>query len=424
MNWFLLILAVVLAIALTGLAWRQAVLRGRLKRYTSRLRPVEDGEKPVSELPEDVPGLVELSNAVRTLALALQAHTSAVDAERARLAAVLERMTDGVLIAGPDGQIQFANPAAERLFEFRQAEGCRVVEVLHQYQLVEAWQRSRETGETQEESVELPDHRRFLQLVVLPDRQTGGSLLLVQDLTRVHKLETVRRDFVSNVSHELRTPLASLKALTETLRDGALDDPKAAPHFLASIEKEVDAMTQMVTELLELARIESGQVPLDLKAVPAAALLLSAADRMRAQTERAGLTLRIEAVNDLPDVLADLPRLEQVLVNLIHNAIKFTRPGGEVILAAQPEAGFVRFSVCDNGAGIPASELERIFERFYKASRARSGSGTGLGLSISRHLVEAHGGKIRAESKEGQGSTFYFTIPTATKPAPDLIDAV
>jgi two-component system, OmpR family, phosphate regulon sensor histidine kinase PhoR len=423
MNWFLLILAVVLAIALTGLIWRQVVQRGRLKRYTARLRRVEDDEKPVSELPEDVPGLVELSNAVKTLTQVLQERTSAVDTERARLAAVLERMTDGVLIADPNGQIQFANPAAERLFEFKQTDGCRVVEVLHQYQLGEAWQRSRETGETQEESIELPGHRRFLQLVVLPDRQTGGSLLLVQDLTRVHKLETVRRDFVSNVSHELRTPLASLKALTETLRDGALEDPKAAPHFLASIETEVDAMTQMVTELLELARIESGQVPLDLKAVPAATLMLAAADRMRAQTERAGLTLRTEAGNDLPDVLADLPRLEQVLVNLIHNAIKFTRPGGEVVLAAQPEAGFVRFSVCDNGAGIPASELERIFERFYKANRARSGGGTGLGLSISRHLVEAHGGKIWVESKEGQGSTFYFTVPIATKPAHDLIDA-
>jgi two-component system, OmpR family, phosphate regulon sensor histidine kinase PhoR len=424
MNWFLLILTVVLAIALTGLTWRQAVQRGRLKRYITLLRPVEDGEKPVSELPEDVSGLVELSNAVKTLTLALQERTSAVETERVRLAAVLERMTDGVLIADPNGQIQFANPAAGRLFDTKQAVGSRVVEVLHQYQLVEAWQRSRETGETQEESIELPDHRRFLQLVVLPDRKTGGSLLLVQDLTRVHKLETVRRDFVSNVSHELRTPLASLKALTETLRDGAMEDPKAASHFLASIETEVDAMTQMVTELLELARIESGQVPLDLKAVPAATLLLSAADRMRAQAERAGLTLRIEAVGELPDVLADLPRLEQVLVNLIHNAIKFTRPGGDVILAAQTEEGLVRFSVCDNGAGIPASELERIFERFYKASRARSGSGTGLGLSISRHLVEAHGGKIRAESKEGQGSTFYFTIPIATKPAPEAVETL
>jgi two-component system, OmpR family, phosphate regulon sensor histidine kinase PhoR len=411
MNWFLLLLAIILAIALTWLGVSHFILRRSLQRYTALLHSVADGEKNVSDLPEDLPALEDYSNAVKTMALALRVRTSVVDAERARLAAVLDRMTDGVLIADSGGQIQFANPAVEHLFETNQAVGRRVVEVLRQHQLVEAWLRSRETGEAQEESVELPTLRRFLQLIVLPDRQTGGSLLLVQDLTRVRRLETVRRDFISNVSHELRTPLASLKALTETLRDGALEDPKAAPRFLGRIETEVDALTQMATELLELSRIESGQVPLQRKAVPAASLLLSAAERMRAQAERAGLVLRLDPAQDMTEVSADPPRLEQVLVNLIHNAVKFTPPGGEVILAAQTESEFVRFSVRDTGVGIPAEDLERIFERFYKADRARSGGGTGLGLSISRHLVEAHGGRIWAESTEGEGSTFYFTIP-------------
>jgi two-component system phosphate regulon sensor histidine kinase PhoR len=413
MNWLSFIPAVILAITLAWLGWRYFVLRRSLNRYEAMLHAVADAEKTVSDLPEDLPALEEFSNTVKTLALALSVRTSVVEAERARLAAVLERMTDGVLIADSEGRIQFANPAAERLFETGQAVGRRVVEVLRQYQLVEAWQRSRETGEAQEESVEIPARRRFLQLVVLPDRQTGGSLLVVQDLTRVRRLETVRRDFISNVSHELRTPLASLKALTETLRDGALEDPKAASRFLGRIETEVDALTQMATEVLELSRIESGQVPLELKAVPAASLLISATERMRAQAERAGLALRMGADQDMTEVRADPPRLEQVLVNLIHNAVKFTRPGGQVVLAAQAESDFVRFSVSDTGAGIPAEELERIFERFYKADRARSGGGTGLGLSISRHLVEAHGGRIWAESTEGQGSTFYFTIPIA-----------
>jgi len=411
MNWFLLFLAVILAIALAWLGVSHFLLRRSLQRYAALLHSVADGEKNVSDLPEDLPALEDYSNAVKTMALALRVRTSVVDVERARLAAVLDRMTDGVLIADSSGQIQFANPAVEHLFETKQAVGRRVVEVLRQHQLVEAWLRSRETGEAQEESVELPARRRFLQLVVLPDYQTGGSLLLVQDLTRVRRLETVRRDFISNLSHELRTPLASLKALTETLRDGALEDPKAAPHFLERIETEVDALTQMATELLELSRIESGQVPLQRKAVPAAALLLSAAERMRAQAERAGLVLRLDPAQDMTEVSVDSPRLEQVLVNLIHNAVKFTPPGGEVALAAQTEAEFVRFSVRDTGVGIPADDLERIFERFFKADRARSGGGTGLGLSISRHLVEAHGGRIWAESTEGQGSTFYFTIP-------------
>jgi two-component system phosphate regulon sensor histidine kinase PhoR len=413
MNGFLLVLAVVLALVGFWFGWHYFVLRGRLKRYVATLRSVANGEESVSHLPEDVPALEDLSNIVGTLATGLQARTTQVDAERVRLAAVLDRMTDGVLIADTFGQIQFANPAAERLFETKNAVGRRVVEVLHAYQLVEAWQRGLETGEAQEESIELPTRRRFLQLVVLPDRRTGGGLLLAQDLTRVRRLETVRRDFISNVSHELRTPLASLKALTETLRDGALEDPGAAMRFLGRIETEVDALTQMATELLELSRIESGQVPLELKSVPAAALLLSAAERMRAQAERAGLILRIDAAQDSTEVRADPPRLEQVLVNLIHNAVKFSRPGGEVVLAAHTESDFVRFSVRDYGAGIPAEDLERIFERFFKADRARSGGGTGLGLSIARHIVEMHGGKIWAESQQGQGSMFLFTIPKA-----------
>ena len=414
MNYYLLSALIVLIIAIGGLAIIYSSLRRRLARYNRTVRRISEDELPVSGLPEDEKGLEDLSNAVKTLAIRQQVRYSSLDAERARLAAVLDRMTDGVLITDAAGRVQFANPAAESLFGVDHAIGHTLVEVVRQHKLVETWQRGRETGQPQEESVELPTGHQFLQLVVLPDQQTGGSLLLVQNLTRVRRLETVRRDFISNVSHELRTPLASLKALTETLRDGALDDPKAAHRFLGRMETEVDALTQMAQELLDLTRIESGQVPLELKAVPAAGLLSLAADRMRAQAERAGLVIRLGTPQDITEVWADPSRLEQVLVNLIHNAVKFTRPGGEVVLLAQIEGEVVRFAVKDTGVGIPADDLERIFERFYKADRARSGGGTGLGLSISRHIIEAHGGRIWVESEEGRGSTFYFTIPVAS----------
>lgn len=264
----------------------------------------------------------------------------------------------------------------------------------------------------QSESVELPTRHQYLQLVVIPDQHSSGSLLLVQDLTHIRRLETVRRDFISNLSHEIRTPLASLKALTETLQDGALDDPPAARRFIDQIQVEVDALTQMATELLELSRIESGRLSLDRQPVPAYDLLISASKRMRLQAERAGLHLRVESNKDLPSVKIDLQRLEQVLVNLIHNSLKFTRAGGEIVLVAEPGIGEVRFAVRDTGIGIPADDVPRIFERFYRVDKSRTGSGTGLGLSIAKHMVEAHGGKIWAESVEGQGSTFYFTIPT------------
>ena len=283
--------------------------------------------------------------------------------------------------------------------------------MVRHHQLVEAWRRCQLTNELQSESVEVPARRQFLQLVVIPDTHAGGSLLLVQDLTRVRRLETVRRDFISNISHELRTPLASLKALTETLQNGALSDPEVGPRFLSRMVTEVDALTQMTQELLDLSRIELGQVGLNLAPISPKNLLVSAGDRMKLQSERAGLTLCIECPDDLPNIRADQARLEQVLVNLIHNAVKFTRPGGQVILLAESANGGVRFGVKDTGIGIPLDDVSRIFERFYRVDRSRSGSGTGLGLSIARHIVEAHGGKIWVDSIEGQGSTFFFTIP-------------
>ncbi len=401
---------IVLVLLASWLAWRYLNLRRLLRDYASRVRRAAAGESPG---PAEQAELADLSNAVASLAAEDERRRAGLEAERALLAAVLDQMTDGVLIADSHGQVRFANPAARKLFESPDALGRSLTEVIRHHQLVEAWQRCRQTGELQSESLELPARRQFLQLVVIPDRFAGGSLLLVQDLTRVRRLETVRRDFVSNISHELRTPLASLKALTETLQNGALADPEAGPRFLGRMVTEVDALTQMAQELLDLSKIESGQIALELASVRPKQLLASAAERMKTQAERAGLTLRVECPDDLPAVQADHLRLEQVLVNLIHNAVKFTRPGREVLLFADSAPGAVRFAVRDPGVGIPADELPRIFERFYRVDKSRAGSGTGLGLSIARHVVEAHGGKIWAESEEGRGSTFFFTIPQA-----------
>jgi two-component system phosphate regulon sensor histidine kinase PhoR len=413
-TYFLIILLIISLATLGYFVYRYAALRRAQRDYAHTVRHAAEGDLPTLALPGDLKNIEDISNAVKSLVLFQQVQTNQLDAERSRLAAVLDQITDGVLIADASGHIQFANPAAERLFEGGQpALGHSVVEALRHHQLVETWRRCQQTGELQSEAVEVPASRQFLQMVAIPDRHAGGSILLVQDLTRLRRLETVRRDFISNVSHELRTPLASLRALTETLQEGALDDPPAARRFLGRIQTEVDALTQMAAELLELSRIESGQVPLNFTIIPVEKLLNMAGERMRMQAERAGLTLRIECPSVLPDVLIDASRMEQVLVNLIHNAVKFTPPGGDVILQAKQEGSFVRISVKDTGEGIPADDLGRIFERFYRVDRSRSGSGTGLGLSIARHLVEAHGGKIWAESREGQGSTFYFTVPVS-----------
>lgn len=401
-SYFLSFLFLLLAV---WMAWRYFALRRSIREITSRIE--RNDELPIAS--RELGALVRAIHARRLL---LENELATAKGERAKLSAILEQMTDGVLIADADGRVQFANPAAQRLFGWALV-GHSVAEAVRHHSLVQAWQRCIETNEPQTETVEAPLSHHFLQLVVIPDRNTrGGALLLVQDLTRVRRLETVRRDFISNLSHELRTPLASLKALTETLQDGALADPEAAPRFLSRIQAEVDALTQMAQEMLDLSKIESGQVALELKPIAPEKLLASAAERMRLQAERAGLRLRLDCPPNLPHVQADAPRVEQVLVNLIHNAVKFTRPGGEVALRAEEGQDVVQFAVADTGIGIPADELPRIFERFYRVDKSRAGGGTGLGLSISRHLVEAHGGRIWAESREGEGSTFCFTLPT------------
>lgn len=407
MNSFLLPLIIILVIVAAWFAWRYYDLKRRVNEYASSIR-----NRP-QNLPTDVKDLENLSNAIATLQTTFNLQLSTLDSETNRLSTVLEQLTDGVLIADSHGQVQFANPAARKLFDTNSPLNHSVAEVVRNHQLIEAWRRCQQTRETQSESVELPMRRQFLQLIVIPDTHEGGSLLLAQDLTRVRRLETVRRDFISNVSHELRTPLASLRALTETLQNGALSDPTAGPRFLGRISTEVDALTQMAQELLDLSRIESGQVELIRAPLSPKKLLCSAADRMKMQAERAGLKLTVVCDDHLPSLNADKSRLEQVLVNLIHNSVKFTKPGpgGEIILEAASVVGGARCAVRDTGIGIPSESLSRIFERFYRVDKSRTGSGTGLGLSISKHIVEAHGGKIWVESEEGRGSVFYFEIP-------------
>lgn len=398
-----LTLAVIFLATAAWFAWRYYKLRRDLDEFASRVRE-QDARTGIGELEN-------LSSAVTLLVSTFDLQLETLETERSRLANLLEQLTDGVLIADAQGVIQFANPAAGRLFQNSQPVNRSIAEIIRHHQLVEAWRRCQQTRQMQSETVEVPTRHQYLQLVVIPDQHSSGSLLLVQDLTRIRRLETVRRDFISNLSHELRTPLASLKALTETLQDGALDDPPAARRFIDQIQVETDALTQMVTELLELSRIESGRLTLDLQPVSPSDLLASASKRMQLQAERAGLSLRVDCPTDLPKVMIDSQRLEQVLVNLIHNAVKYTKPGGEVVLFADAGSGEVRFAVRDTGIGIPADDVPRIFERFYRVDKSRTGSGTGLGLSIAKHIVEAHKGKIWAESTEGQGSTFYFTIP-------------
>ena len=325
--------------------------------------------------------LNELTRELQSMAEQLGSYIDSLTSERSKLSAVLNQMTDGVLITDVEGRVQLVNPTAARLFQTdeKTAMGRSIVEVLRYHQLVELWQSAKE-GERQSTMLEIGPQHIFLQVVGIPLKSSlpGSTLIIFQDLTQLRRLETVRRDFISNVSHELRTPLASLKALAETLREGALDDPPAAQRFILRMETEIDNLTQLVNELLELSRIESGKVSLSFHRIQACDLLQPAYERMLLQAERAGLELHLACQPELPVVFADPDRITQVMINLIHNAIKFTAPGGNITISAYQDRNHVVFFVRDTGVGIARKDLGRIFERFYKADQARTGGGTGL----------------------------------------------
>jgi len=387
----------------------------------ARIRSFGDGE------------LGRLAHTFNRMASKLQKQMSKRAREKIRLNTVLYVMGDGVLILSKQGKVRLINPAASHILQAAHALQINrsFIQVVRDHRIVEVWHRCQGSGEEEMASIEL-DGDRFVRVVVTPLRKrdttpnpvsnlvdTGsgdrGYLVILQDLSRLHQLQTMRQDFISNISHELRTPLASLRALVETLNDGALDDPPAAQRFLGRMEVEVDTLNQMVQELLELSRIESGKVPLVLRPTPVMQAIAQPAERLRPQAERAQLTLNVPEPSGLPPVMVDADRIHQVITNLVHNAIKFTPTGGMVSISAYapPQTEQVVVVVKDTGVGIAGDDLSRIFERFYKADRARSGGGTGLGLAIAKHIVQAHGGQIWVESKPGKGSTFSFSLPIA-----------
>jgi two-component system phosphate regulon sensor histidine kinase PhoR len=335
----------------------------------------------------------------------------AAQSERDHLAALIDQLADAVYIAGLDGRVELANAAA-RQAAGTDAVGRRLAELIRDHESLEAINAAR-AGREQIVTVERTDPRRFLRVIARP-LEGGELLVVVQDLTNLRRLETMRSDFVANVSHELRRPISSLKAMAETLEEGALDDPAAARDFVGRMHREIDGLAQLVNELLALTRLESGADPLTRERRAPGQLLEDAARRMGPLAARAGVALVVEATT-ASDVSVDAERVGQVLSNLVHNAVKFTPVDGTVRLSAvDQDDGSVAFSVTDSGVGINAADLGRVFERFYKADRARSSEGTGLGLAIAKHVVQAHGGRIEAHSAgAGRGATFRFTLPRA-----------
>lgn len=420
--------AVVSFVAIGLATYISALTIGPVRRLTGAVERMAAGDLSSRLLPTTRDEVGQLTRAFNHMVDQLNEKVATLALERSRLSTVLEHMADGVIITNESGVIVMINAAAARILRYdeKRAIGRRFAQVAHSHQLIELWNRCYESQEQQNETVETMLYGNFLHAIITPLKGSDPPrfLVMLQDLTHVRRLETIRRDFISNISHELRTPLASLSLVVETLRDGAIEDPPAARRFLRHMQSELASITQMVEELLELSRIESGRVPLSFKTTPIEALVDKPVQRLQPQAERKGIDLSISLPANLPRVWADATRIQQVVTNLVHNAVKFTPSGGVVTVFARlgdesdegvetTDGRRVVIGVTDTGIGIPEEDLSRIFERFYKTDRARTQQGTGLGLAIAKHIVQGHKGHIWVDSMEGIGSTFYFSLPVA-----------
>jgi two-component system phosphate regulon sensor histidine kinase PhoR len=327
----------------------------------------------------------------------------------------------GLLRVGPDRRIAAANHTAARLLglDERSPVGRSVLEAFVDHRIEELAQRATAEASAQLELSVGNDPRRTLLLRAR--KWDGTTWLLIVDLTELRRLQRIRTEFIDNLSHELRTPLTTVRLLTEslTLELERTELPPRVRELIEKIDVETGHLVQMVNELLDLARIEGGVVALRHDQVDLGAVVASAVDRLRLYAERQGVTLATEVPQaaDERTIIGDAERLEQLLLNLLHNAVKFSPDGGLVTVRLLAQANELLLEVEDHGVGIPAADLERIFERFYKVDRARvrGGGGTGLGLAIARHIVEGHGGRIWAQSEEGAGSKFSAALPRGSE---------
>jgi two-component system phosphate regulon sensor histidine kinase PhoR len=416
----IIILAILATAALVILA---AFLIGR--RTTRPLREVTEASQRIAA--GDLGQIIKVRSKDETgqLAQAFNEMSSNVNklvgdisVEKTRLQTVLASMADGVIMTDADGDIVLANRATEKLFNFQEEDVINrpLIEAVHDHEAHELLKLCLTTGQTQTGQFESTISKRFLRAIAVPimDGRLRGVLLLFQDLTEVRGLQTMRRELVGNISHELRTPIAGIKAMVETLRGGAIDDREAAIDFLTRIDSEVDRLTQMVSELTELSRIETGRAELTLSPLNINLLVDEVITQLDAQAQRQQVTITADTSPDLPVIRADHDRLRQTLTNLVHNAIKFNHHGGTVTVSTSADAESVTVSVADTGIGISRDDLPHVFERFYKADKARPTGGSGLGLAIAKHVVQAHDGRIWAQSDEGKGSTFSFSLPIKT----------
>ena len=395
------------------------------RSYTDRIERLREFSVRVAEgdfrpLPGDGKGdtLESLGFSLNQTAQRLDRTIRTLTEERNLSSAILGSMVEGVAVVNGVERLVFANPGFAQILglDVPPVSGSSLLEVVRQTELIEAVRRVL-AGEPRVEAEivtgTLRQHYFAATVASVRAGETSGAVIVLHDITELRKLERVRRDFVANVSHEFRTPLTAIQGFSETLLAGAVNDPNNRDRFLGIILEHSRRLARLTEDLLRLSEMDAERLELEVRRLAVSQLVESCYETAQHRAAEKGLTLSLQLPDRLPDIAGDSRRLQEVLQNLLDNAIQYTLPGGKIVLSAEAQNDEVIFTVSDTGIGIPRSDQPRIFERFYRvdAARSREAGGTGLGLSIAKHLIEVHGGRIWVESEVGEGSQFHFSIP-------------
>ncbi|MDY7033052.1 MAG: ATP-binding protein [Thermodesulfobacteriota bacterium] len=361
----------------------------------------------------------DLARSFNSMSIELQKRIKSLSKEIGEKQAILSGMIEGVIAADSDQRIILFNTAAETMFNVssRKALGRFYWEVIRHSGFNAVFQEVLDTGNPKTEEITLQyegEKILHVQAAAITDEKKEhlAVVAVFHDITEIRRLERVRKEFVANVTHELRTPLTSIKGFVETLRDGAINDPENSLKFLNIIATHTDRLNQLLSDLLELSQIESGRTEMNLEPINIMDVINRVVSVFADTVHQRKQSITIDIQEDFPFVLVDEEKVEIVLINLLDNAVKYTPDNGEITVSAFDKGNNVQIEVSDTGMGIPDAELPRIFERFYRVDKARSRElgGTGLGLSIVKHIVDAHGGTVHAESEMGKGTRIIFTL--------------
>ena len=402
------VVGVVLAIGMTGVT--TGLVRRQVRRMAASAGQVVSGEARRITLDGAGGELHLLGTSFNQVAADSQRAAVALAAERALLASVLDSLTQGVIAVDGEQRIRVINPAARTLLELPGVPiGEKLIDQVRSPALLAALEAD------DDRTAELTTSAGLRLVARVAPRQGGdGHILVLEDVTAIRRLETIRRDFVANASHELRTPVSVIRANAETLLAGAKDEPAIAARLIEGLGRNAMRLSHLVVDLLDLSKIESGQMKLERAPVAVAAAALEARAAVEEPARRRGVAVEVEVPEGIA-IRGDASALDQILVNLVDNAVKYNAAGGHVWVRARPQGDAVRIEVADDGPGIAPHQRERVFERFYRVDpgRSRELGGTGLGLAIVKHLVEAMGGKVGVDAHHPSGALFWLELPAA-----------